>query len=1161
MAVTAVEENSMSQKHARLTKLLFFVLLSLVLHAVAATSVYSQDENKEPLPLREKTIYIPFDKLRDVFEKDNRKVVLSYDEFNKLWEAARKSENPKTVEEAKRGSIISQADSRAEVRTHVVSVQSDLKIELMSSGWSEVVLGLKNSAIKSAKIGDEDARILFDPKVGYKLLVNNDTDQPKAVDLKLEYARAFQKSPGQSTVSFQAPQAPVNRWRVRVPEPQVKLDIEPLIAVTSPADEEKQDEFDATKESVVYAFLGVAPNVVLKWNPKSEGASGLDAIVSAQTTQQVTIDKNVQRTQVQINYEISRAELAGLRLEVPGDQKVTNVFNENVRKWDVEKQGNKQIVKVELFSPIKGTHYLTLELEKLTEEALKQDFSSAMINALDASRQQGVVAFRLAEGLRSVARNRLGLLQLDKSELPSQLARGNWNLAFRYASLPYQLDLSIEKILPRIVSKQLVEIDLTPQKMTVGTQMILDVRQAGVFSTDLKIPEGYDVRSVVGSSTRKGVTPVSVSEYRQDDKDKSVWHIDFSRKAIGQIGLFVEIEKELTDANLLTPTGNSSVIELPFPISADSNTEFSEGHIVVYGPESLRVNPEKENGIQQVTVAKAVEHLPARGSQVNRSRSVLSYAFSGDQTQLSVNVLRRKPQVTARQLLTAKIESGVIKYNARFYFEILYSGVKSLRIDLPESVAANARNVSQGITESELENAADVDNGYVAWSFGGESEMFGKKTIHITWEEKIDELDVGKSIDIDVPRLIPRGVDRSEGQIVTSKAETIDIQPKDGVDGLLPIDPKVDLMPEAGVTDAAAAFEFVDVWKLPITATRYDVEDVKLTNVEAGLVQMVKLRQEGLNVRALFRVRSAVQRLGMKLPEGVSPDEAFDSQPVRINGNPINLELGQNDELFIPLTGIQTDEPFLLDLRYKVKSEASRMVLPTFADNPAMQKVYMCVYVPQEQAVVGSAGPWTNELLKDKTPAQVLVEGTFNEYYAEQLVRQRVHEIRKEIEAGVKNVAASPEFKTDGRSFLFSALRPDPEQELKVVSLSKWWISSLLIGGVIAVGLPLYRRPVTWQLGALFLIVAAVVLTGVFLPMLARQLINSVLFISLGLLLLVWAIGHVTNITISVKKVWSAVTQPDPVDFEQVEESAAAQGSASPSENTENNAINNDNEN
>ena len=48
---------------------------------------------------------------------------------------------------------------------------------------------------------------------------------------------------------------------------------------------------------------------------------------------------------------------------------------------------------------------------------------------------------------------------------------------------------------------------------------------------------------------------------------------------------------------------------------------------------------------------------------------------------------RRKPQVTIRQLLVARIEEGVIKYQATFFYSILYSGVKSLRIDVPADVA------------------------------------------------------------------------------------------------------------------------------------------------------------------------------------------------------------------------------------------------------------------------------------------------------------------------------------------------------------------------------------------------------------------------------------------------------------------------------------------
>ena len=198
---------------------------------------------------------------------------------------------------------------------------------------------------------------------------------------------------------------------------------------------------------------------------------------------------------------------------------------------------------------------------------------------------------------------------------------------------------------------------------------------------------------------------------------------------------------------------------------------------------------------------------------------------------------------------------------------------------------------------------------------------------------------------------------------------------------------------------------------------------------------------------------------------------------------------------------------------------------------------------------MGSVGPWTNELLKDKTPGQILFEGSFNEFYTEQKVRDRIDEIKNEVVSGISNVSAAPEFTTDGRSFLFSSLRPDPEQELQVFSISKWWISTGLIGMVFVIGLPLYRRHLTYQLAALFLIVAIVVMAGVFFPMLARQILNSVLFISIGLIVLVWAIGHVANFSKSLKRVWSSAIEPEPLSFEGVSDSPPMQTSAAADSN------------
>ena len=186
------------------------------------------------------------------------------------------------------------------------------------------------------------------------------------------------------------------------------------------------------------------------------------------------------------------------------------------------------------------------------------------------------------------------------------------------------------------------------------------------------------------------------------------------------------------------------------------------------------------------------------------SRPALAFAFTQEPIALRLAAVRKKPQVTIRQLLVARIEQGVVKYQATFYYTILYSGVKSLRIDVPAE-AVGVRNVAPAIRDKAIDPPpADLAKGSAAWSFTGQAELIGNGKIELVWEKKIDHLDVGKSVEIGIPRLIPRGVDRAWGQIVLAKAETLDVQPAGEPKGLRPIDPQRDLIAE--VPGAAAAF-------------------------------------------------------------------------------------------------------------------------------------------------------------------------------------------------------------------------------------------------------------------------------------------------------------------------------------------------------------------
>src|SRR6185437_1518154 len=120
-------------------------------------------------PFREETIYIPYTKLREVFETEGRGVFLPYDKFQELWRAAREREAqpaPKPPVSA----VINEATHVATVERDVFRVEGKLELELLGIGWLKVPLRLNGAAILSATLAGQPARILSTPGQGYELL-------------------------------------------------------------------------------------------------------------------------------------------------------------------------------------------------------------------------------------------------------------------------------------------------------------------------------------------------------------------------------------------------------------------------------------------------------------------------------------------------------------------------------------------------------------------------------------------------------------------------------------------------------------------------------------------------------------------------------------------------------------------------------------------------------------------------------------------------------------------------------------------------------------------------------------------------------------------------------------------------------------------------------
>lgn len=1061
----------------------------------------ADDENKTEPSIHEQDIYIPYEKLREVFEKHGRGVFLPYEKFQELWRAAREKTPRAANAKPPVGALITEIENVATVEKDVVRVKSKLKIEVLAEGWNSIPLRLSDAAITHATLGGKPARIIGTPGQGYKLLINKKGKQPETMELDLNYAKTITRSPGRNSVSFQSPQAPVSRWRVVIPQSGVKVELHPLIAATEvPAEKTAEGGTPAKKkdQTVILAFVGAAPMVRIDWTPKAEGATGLAAMASVQAEGQVWIDEGVARCRTTLVYSISRAELAQLEIDVPAGQKVANLFDANIRQWSVKTVDGRQRITVELFEPAIKSQQVIVELEKFFPDRPKNSIDVPVVKAVGAGRQQGVVVVKVASSLRAEAVKTSGLLQVDAAELPPALKRTKWEFAYRYATVPFTLTLDIEKVQPRITVDSLLEVDLQPDRLTLDLTAIYTIEKAGVFRLEWDIPPGFDVRDVRGEPVGKAKAVQVDSHFLEGDK-KTRLVANLSRKAIGKVALLVRLQKELQRPELLTPTGKAARFALPIPRVPKAAAKRSTGRMVVYAPESLRVNTEKTAGLRSISVREAFETVrPKRLPTPTDGRPVLAFAYSQGPAELTFAAERRKPQVTVRQLMVARVEEGVVKYDFTLFYNVLYSGVKSLRLDVPADVAAGLRVVTPEVRDNTIAPAPDdLENDYVAWRLSGDAEFLGKGKIKLSWEKKIEKLDVGTPVPLTMPRLIPRDVYRAWGQIALIKSETIDIQELSGPKLPRPIDPQRDLI--TPVPSAARAFEFHAAWELKIVATRYELEKVKRTSIELALVRAVVTQSDVISVQALYRMRSARQRLAVRLPAGAE----FDAQPLRIGGRPATLEKRGENEYYIPLTGVGADKPFVIELRYTLEGDGSRIDPPIFTQEPAVVKEYLCVYLPETQRLLFARGPWTEEF----------------RWWCDGWLRWRPEPIPSpdslvdRVQGDLTPGNPAEDFATDGEPYLFSTLRPasPPEGSLRLKTIDGRWLSGLVFIATVLLGLLLLPARLPARALAVGAAVIALVLAGVFLPIFSMQILNGVLLSAIFVVAVMWIAGAVAR--------------------------------------------------
>ena len=225
----------------------------------------------------------------------------------------------------------------------------------------------------------------------------------------------------------------MNRWQIRIPEPGVKVNVQPNISATDGGAQTKDEDAKPDqpckrrrKRRWCRQSLARPKRCGSSGRRRRKGPPGLAALVTVQARQEVTIDEGVVHTRTNLAYDIQRADVTQLTVEVPADHNVVNVFDPNVQKWEKKTEGPIQTLTITLFQPTRGTQNVVIELEKFAgDKEMPQEMTHAEIRAPGRAGRASRNA-RSDEQHRPAARRRRGR--------PGDRAAGRGDLADRAAA-------------------------------------------------------------------------------------------------------------------------------------------------------------------------------------------------------------------------------------------------------------------------------------------------------------------------------------------------------------------------------------------------------------------------------------------------------------------------------------------------------------------------------------------------------------------------------------------------------------------------------------------------------------------------------------------------------------------------------------------------------
>jgi hypothetical protein len=1044
--------------------------------SVGLTSTQAAASKNEDHPAGQLAkVYVPYEELKRVFETEQQGVFLPYEQFRQLWRAAQGK--PRDISEAPFDHLISTARFTGTVKKELANLRLELTIDIMTAGWVEVPIGLGEVGVSKAQFiesGSTDAKPLLRVVEGQYILV---TKGKGRYVVALDFVSQLKTEPGLHVLTYRIPSASVTTMELLIPEENLKVDVEPMVAATT-----SQVEAEGAKATRLQAFLGSAKQVRLSWKPKTEAAPELKPVIICEQFQHINVGEALISYEVDLNYTIRRGAVESFSVKLPPEFRITDVSGANIAKWSVLANGEStgsaadlaivqtsQELNVSLFSPAKDRYSLTVKMERFLQQA-QADVPLAPIVTDGVLRRTGLIGLTASRRRLVSVKNVVNLARVDTGRLPGHLHNQPGVTAYRFIAADYSGTIAIETALPRITVNQRWMLGVESDRLELRANIHYKVERTGVFELTMNLPDPWQIDSV-------GPDQLVDDHQLTGSGQARILHVLLKAEKTGEFDLQLTAHAERPQPEL--------PVDFSLPLADAENLQLYQGQLTLLLADQLRAEVQQLQQLQAIPLGQTQRWAELSPVMAFEFRAIDRAQPAGAQFKIAV----KPPQVSAVVHRLVNIQRGSVEQEAVVHYRVRYAPIDTFYLKMPQALAdAGVQITGSNIKEKprieqlppdQRTDGEPADAEAVEWAYYKivlQSKHLGDYRLSVRHRRSFQPGQLGQPTTVDVEPILAAGkLSDQYGHIAIAKAEMLAVgEPQ--VTNLMSADPgsAADLPWEDHRSVASLAFKYnAPPFELSLPIVLQKEALVFTTIVTGVVVEQVWARDGVLNTHAAFMLQTGKgDRLPVTLPDGA------ELTAVLLNGDeaPVEMGLDQNQRIVrLPHSAGQVSK-FVLEISYGLRDVApSGLTAPALEQEIPVQQSLWRLWIPRSHYLLGH-----------------------NRVFA-RLEGSSTDEMRRMLARGQPS---SVEFKLSDQGKVFDFVRQGPPGSLGVIVAGKEAFSIVVWGLVIVAGALMLRlggfhRILIVSAGLLLAAVA-----NLYLPLMIRHLVRTGVFAAVVVVLL-----------------------------------------------------------